>query len=334
MPRSAFPLPSLALAVALTLPAVAFAQPSANDRNAARQAAIQGVAAHNRGDWPTVIARFEEAERLFHAPIHLRYLALAYEHVSPPRLVEAAETWRRLAREQLPADAPEPFRNAVTEAQTELPRVEALLGRVQFDTHGATGVSVQLDGHPVPPTDFGGRLVAPGAHRVVARRAGARDIEQQVQVTAGGRAVVNLDFAPSSSSATTAATSTTTTTATEVTPQLETRTVTRSSPLRPVGIALAAVGGAAIIGGVVTGLLANGAYSDLEAACPNQRCSTAEDLARRDDVDTLAAMTNGLIIGGGVLAATGVVLAILGRPRTETVQVTAGLRSVGLRVSF
>ena len=67
--------------------------------------------------------------------------------------------------------------------------------------------------------------------------------------------------------------------------------------------------------------MASSEFSDLEAVCPNRQCSNATDLARRDDVDTLAGITNALLIGGGVLAATGVVLAIIGAPRTETVQV-------------
>lgn len=325
MTRFALPLSSLALTLTLASPATLFAQPTADARNAARQSAIQGIAANDRSDWPAAITHFEEAERNFHAPIHLRYLAIAYEHVNPPRLIDAAETWRRLAHEQLAPDAPAPFRAAVTEAQTELPRIEALLGRVRFDTHGATGISVEFDGHPVTATDVGGQLATPGTHRVVARRQGSADIEREVNVTAGNQAVVSLEFPAATQPP-------------DVTvpapPTLTTRTVTHSSPLRPVGIALAAAGGAALIGGVITGLLANSAYSDLESSCPNQRCSTTTDLARRDDVDTLAGLTNGLLIGGGVLAATGIVLAIVGRPRTETVQVTAGLRSVGLRIAF
>ena len=76
-----------------------------------------------------------------------------------------------------------------------------------------------------------------------------------------------------------------------------------------------------VIGGAITGVMAGSAFSDLEAACPNRQCTNATDLARRDNVDTLSGVTNALLIGGGVLAATGVVLAIVGAPRTETVQV-------------
>ena len=98
-----------------------------------------------------------------------------------------------------------------------------------------------------------------------------------------------------------------------------TRTV--ANPLRTVGFVVGGVGVAALIGGAITGVMAGSAFTELETACPNRQCSTATDLARRDNVNTLSGMTNGLLIGGGVLAATGIVMVILGRPRTETVQV-------------
>ena len=37
---------------------------------------------------------------------------------------------------------------------------------------------------------------------------------------------------------------------------------------------------------------------------------------------------------GGVLAVAGVVMILVGRPRTETVQVTAGLRGGSLSIAF
>ncbi len=248
------------------------AQPSGADRNAARELAMQGIAANNRQDWPVVLDRFTQAEQRFHAPIHVRYIAIALEHLSPPRLADAVEAWRRLSQEVLPADAPPPFRAAVEEARRELPRVEALL-RAQSGT--------PVTPPTTPPTT------------------------------------------PVTTPVTTPPANNTTPVSVRTPPPPEGNTVTRTvaNPLRTVGFVTAGVGVAALIGGVITGVMANGAYSDLEGACPNRMCANSNDLTQRDTVDTLAGMTNGLLIGGGVLAAAGVVLVLVGGPRTETVQV-------------
>ncbi|MDB4932204.1 MAG: uncharacterized protein JWM10_4688 [Myxococcaceae bacterium] len=267
---------SVLLVASVTLGStVAWAQPAAPtgaDRNAAREFAIQGIAANNRQDWPVVLDRFTQAEQRFHAPIHLQYIAIALEHATPPRLAEAAEVWRRLSNETLAPDAPAPFRAAVDLARRELPRVEGLMRASQAT---ATPVTTPVATPVVTP------VTAPPVDHSASQ-------------------AVSVQTPPPEGSVTT-------------------RTV--SSPLRTVGFVVGGVGVAALIGGAITGVMASGAFSDLEAACPARQCSNASDLAKRDDVDTLSGMTNALLIGGGVLAATGVVMVILGRPRTETVQV-------------
>lgn len=323
------------LAAAVYAPA-AHAQPVASsaDRARARELALQGINAFNRNDFAAVIDRFEAAERSFHAPVHLRYLALAYERATPPRLLDAYEAWRRLSQEQLAPDAPQPFRDAVAEAARELPRVEALLGSIAFSvTNGGPGMVVEVDGRAVPVEELGRpRVVAPGDHLVTARRAGFNDVQRQVRVEAGRSASVPVVFEAASAPVATP------TQPPEQTPTpmpvLQTRVVERPNPVRTVGAVLAGVGGAALIGGIITGVMASSSYSELETACPNGVCRTQADLDLRNNVDTLAGATNGLLIGGGVLAAAGVVMIIVGRPRTETVQVSAGLRGGSLTFRF
>jgi hypothetical protein len=234
---------------------------------------MQGIAANNRQDWPVVLDRFTQAERRFHAPIHVRYIAIALEHLTPPRLAEAAEAWRRLSTEVLPPGAPAPFVAAVEEARRELPRVEALLRASQATT---TPVTTPVTTPPV-----------------------TTPVTTPVENTASQ--TVSVQTPPPDNG------------------NVTTRTV--ANPLRTVGFVVGGVGVAALIGGAITGVMAGSAFSDLETACPGRQCTNAADLARRDDVDSLSGITNILLIGGGVLAATGVVLAIVGAPRTETVQV-------------
>ncbi len=83
------------------------------------------------------------------------------------------------------------------------------------------------------------------------------------------------------------------------------------SPLRTVGFVTAGVGGAALIGGVITGVMAKGKSSDATKQCANKVCPTAaaKDF---DSASSLATVADVLLIGGAVLAAAGVTLVIVG----------------------
>ena len=83
------------------------------------------------------------------------------------------------------------------------------------------------------------------------------------------------------------------------------------SPLRTVGFVTAGVGGAELIGGVITGIMAKGKSSDATKQCADKVCPTAaaKDF---DSASSLATVTDVLLIGGAVLAAAGVTLVIVG----------------------
>lgn len=102
----------------------------------------------------------------------------------------------------------------------------------------------------------------------------------------------------------------------------------RSSGLRTAGLVIGGVGVAALVGGGVTAFLGSRAQSDLESRCPNKRCEydSADQKASfesdRDSLKTMGTMTTVLLIGGGVLAATGATLFVVGGSSKEP-QVTA-----------
>ena len=81
--------------------------------------------------------------------------------------------------------------------------------------------------------------------------------------------------------------------------------------ISPVGPVLLGVGGAALIGGVIAGLVVLDRDGQLEDVCgDDDRCpSSAEAIA--DERRTLAAVTDALLIGGGVVAATGLILTLV-----------------------
>jgi hypothetical protein len=317
-----------ALLGALALSTEALAQPTSTPgepaaRATARQLALEGIAAHGRADWPTVIDRFERAEQLFHAPVHLRYLAIAYERTNPPNMVRAAETWQRLSQEQLPADAPQVFRDAVAEARREIERLDGRLGHLAVElSPELRGATVTLDGQALPPEALGTvRYVEAGPHTLRAQREGHPDVVRSFTIPPGGTERVLLE-APAP----------VVTGPVVVTPR--TTTVLRPNPLRTVGFVTAGVGGALLLGGVVTGVMASSEYDQLARDCPMMRCATQSQLDRRNTVDTLSGASTALYVTGGVLVATGVVLILVGKPREEVVQLSLGPRYAGLSFAF
>ena len=78
------------------------------------------------------------------------------------------------------------------------------------------------------------------------------------------------------------------------------------------GSVLAAVGGAALIAGVVTGVMSRSKTKELEDNCPDKVCSDPADEDLHDEAHALSVTTDVLIPTGAVLAVTGAVLVILG----------------------
>jgi hypothetical protein len=85
----------------------------------------------------------------------------------------------------------------------------------------------------------------------------------------------------------------------------------RSSPLRLAGYATASVGVLALGGGVVTGLLAKSSESKAKEDCLDKICPSSGE-GKKNSAESLATTANILFIAGGVLAATGVTLVVLG----------------------
>jgi hypothetical protein len=94
------------------------------------------------------------------------------------------------------------------------------------------------------------------------------------------------------------------------------------SGLRTVGFIAAGVGGAALIGGVVTGIMAKGKEDDALAQCEGKVCATGAE-KDFDSASSLAGISTALYIGGGVLAAAGVGLIVFGGGRKESAPATA-----------
>jgi hypothetical protein len=84
-------------------------------------------------------------------------------------------------------------------------------------------------------------------------------------------------------------------------------------PLVTAGWVMAGIGAAALIGGVITGGVAMSRQSDLEDRCPDKHCQDEGDRDLLDGVDNLAVATDVLLAVGAAVAATGVIMIVVGR---------------------
>ncbi len=179
---------AIALASLVSFAGPAWAGGSAADREAARTLADKGYEAFEAKEYRRAADLFRQAEARFHAPPHFLYLARA--QVKLGLLVEARDTYARIVAERLAADAPTPFRDAQTSARGELGEVEALTPRlvVTFVDAAPPGARVVLDGEPLEAALLDHPLLRnPGAHTVVAEAPGMAPDEQQVVLKVGGR---------------------------------------------------------------------------------------------------------------------------------------------------
>jgi hypothetical protein len=113
------------------------------------------------------------------------------------------------------------------------------------------------------------------------------------------------------------------------------------SKRRPIGIGLTIGGGAVIAGGLVVGALAQGKWGDAKKACDGLLCGDSDDFARGqmlvEDARSRGNLATGLVIGGGVLAVTGLVLwftAPSGTSEEHPITVTPTTNGVAFRGSF
>lgn len=101
------------------------------------------------------------------------------------------------------------------------------------------------------------------------------------------------------------------------------------SSVQTAGLIVGGVGVAALVGGAVTGIIGLGKKSSLNDKCPDHVCayhSSAEQSSLQSDKDSLktyGTATTALLLGGGVLAATGVTLFVVGSPKKEQVSFTS-----------
>jgi hypothetical protein len=316
------------LALSLSTAPARWAAAQAGDAAAATALFQEGREAAKKGDYATACVKMEESYRLDAAPGTLLNLADCHEHLG-----QLATAWQRFteATEKLP---PTDNRLAAVKARVaalapRLPRLTIALG-----PGVPAGTRVTRDGKEVGPGSLGTALpLDPGPHVVVAAAPGRQDRRYSVDLAEGRSDRVTVEpgapKGPASSSPT------------------EPTAPPPSSGPRPLVIAGAAIGGAGVItlvAAIGTGLALPAKGSTVSQNCgaavhlPADQCN-ATGFAAAQSGQKLATANTATWIAGGVAAAAGVALVVVGltrrdKPAPVEVGLAAGLGVARLEGRF
>ena len=300
----------LALAL-LVLSGAAQAQPSAAQRETARELMAEARRLRERGDLNGALGRFSAADAIMNVPT--TSLQVATTQVELGKLIEARETLLRLLGTRPGAADPEPFNDARAKALALSQQLVARIGSIVVTVNGvsdAGGLDLSVDGESVPKQMVGLRLrVNPGAHRILARSQG-RESSQEVDVAEGQALEVALSFDQASVSPVADERRVAALLATRQEPAPKVTagpTPSPSSTARPPGsrdhtselVYLGAgVGTLGVALGAVGGISAVLHKNSAEAGCTNNVCpsSTWRDLQTAHNMATVSNV--GFVIGG------------------------------------
>ncbi len=296
------------LTLALAVSAVPFfpntadaAEPSSADRATARTLAQEGYVALKDKDYSTAADRFARALALVHAPTLLRDLARA--QVGLGRLVDAHETYSLIIREGVASNAPQPWVKALADAKAEIAPITPRLPWITITVTGPAHPKVTIDGAPIAEASLGvKRPTDPGRHEIRAIAQGYYTAKKTITVKEGESVKIafELEDAPPDAAPKDE----------EETGNVSVANVVDPPWRKPVTIGALALGGAGIVLGGVTGILAMTKRNQLATDCPNGRCGVGQkgDL---ENYHTLGTVSTISFVAGGVAAGAGVVLLLV-----------------------
>ncbi len=181
------------VALMMLLAPPARANDDAETRAIARDLAVQGAEAFERGQYELALDRFDRAAALVHAPSIA--LMQARSLVAIGRWVEGLDKYHETARAQLEPDAPQAFYMARTDAAREAAELEARMPHLEIRVGDGQvvpdGVTIQLDGKEVPGVLLNvPRPIDPGEHDVSASDVAGRSASESIVVVEGEHKLV------------------------------------------------------------------------------------------------------------------------------------------------
>lgn len=319
---------------ALTAAPAAYAgeEPSAQDIAQARQLGQQGQAAFDAGNYVESEKLWAAASKLYPiAPTLTLGLARAQEKVG--HFVGAQESYNKIIREWgNKAGAPQAFKDAADAAKAEVAAVSARVATVVITVEGGANWSVSLDGQPMPAAAVGlKRPVDPGKHVVHVEAEGMKPADTTFTVAEAGAAEAKIRLEKADGPVATHP------------PAGGTAPDGVSPPREPppsgsnktLAIVAFGVGGAGLVFGAVTGLIAIGKHGDLADKCPGGTCS-ANDQSAVDSYKTMGTLSTVGFVVAGVGAAAGAVLLLTSPKASSTAYVSpyVGLGNAGVSGRF
>lgn len=163
------------------------------ERSGAREAARRGLDAYGQKRYTDALDLFRRAESVVHAPTHLLYIARSAVELG--QLILARESYLKVVREQLPANAPNAFREAQSAASTELAVLEPRIPKLRIELQGDPNRAAQitLDGRPLANALVGVAIpIDPGKHTVRATSPGTKPAEIEIAVPESVEQVAEL----------------------------------------------------------------------------------------------------------------------------------------------
>lgn len=331
--RQRFAYGVFTLVLVAVLPRLSSAQ-SATELDRARALAGQGFEALKRKDYAAAEELFRRADEFVHAPTLVLDHARAL--VGLGKLVEGHERYEQVIREGVAENAPWQWKNAVVEARTELAAVDRRMAWLTVTVHGSQAATVEIDGKIVPGAAQGVRRATnPGERLVSARADGFLPAQRSITLEEGQSAALDLKLEPDPDVRPAPAASDEPRPVVVVAPP--------SPPPKPdhtVPIILMSAGGAALVAGAITGIMAIGVHSDLEQACsgavcvPSNESEYADYRQQRDKYRTLGTASGvSLAMGAGLTLTGGALLLFTGKQSPSEKRATeARVARASLRV--
>jgi hypothetical protein len=291
------------LSVSTLTVAAAADSSSPADVAVARQIATEGLILANEHKCAEAVEKLSLAERLRHAPTTAGRLGEC--QIELGQLVAGTETLRQMLQEQLPPRSPTAFvvarerANRVLEAA--VPRIAAL--RVSVAAPPEAKVTVTVDGAPLAAYLLDvDRPIDPGKHVIEAQAPGFTKAQATLSLRDGQNERVTLTLevergAPGTTPPAAPAGG-------AKVEEEEAAKPSRSSAFIAFGVGVVGLGA-----GTTFALLANGAQSDVDRACPGGGCAATSDSDRaaayRSATAVSFAVAGTAIVVGTILLFTG-----------------------------
>lgn len=317
-------LPAFAV---LSVCSVASAEPSAADRETARDLMKEGDKKSAAKDWAGAMRAYEEAHKLVNVPSTGRELARAQEALG--LFVEARDTCSLVTKMAQTPGEPTAFTTARTECADVAQALAPKIGTLRIVIEGVSAElkpEITIDGVPIPGGTNVSRRVNPGRHMVKASAPGYGESRAETTLSEGGMLDVKLTLTADGK----APKGPTVTPGTGPTeggpPPSEPVMVKKTSPLVYVGFGLAGVG---VVAGGITGALAFSKSSSAKDQCVNNLCpsSAQSDIDSSKSMGTISTIGFGVGIVGAAVGVAGLFMS-KSVPQSSTAKIEAKPRLI------